>query len=279
MKLTTKSIAFLTAAGFLVLTSCEKYQANRDTTTAVDDNITEMAFNDVFKVTDEAARTDDEENKSALKATYTFGNCATITVTPAWPDPTFPKTMVIDFGSTNCTGNDFRERRGKLNVTLSDRYRAAGSVITVVPDNYYVNDYKVEGTKTVTNNGRNGDGYLNFTVSVTGGQVTSPDGEVATREAARTREWIEGEGTILNPWDDVYRITGGSSGVNRNGRGYTVTITEALIKEVGCRWITQGKLEIAPDDLKVREIDYGSGACDNEATVTIGNRTYDITLR
>jgi hypothetical protein len=36
---------------------------------------------------------------------------------------------------------------------------------------------------------------------------------------------------------------------------------------------------LKPANLLDREIDFGSGACDDKATVTIAGKTYEITLR
>ncbi len=281
-KLFLISTIILFASSLLVFNSCSKYKLNRTTTSSADNSTAENAFNDVYKVVNETA--EDESSDKSLTA-YSFGNCATVTVSPAWPDTTFPKSVTIDFGTINCTGTDGKLRRGKIEYTISDRYRNTGCVITATTDDYYVNDYKVDGNKTVTNNGRNSNDNLSYTIEVTNAKVTTPEGDEIIWESTRTREWTEGESTTY--WtdgvggitDDVYSITGNASGVNRDGLNFTVTITEALIVKIGCRWITKGVLEIVPEDLKTRTVDYGDGNCDNEATVTIGNKTYNIILR
>jgi len=84
--------------------------------------------------------------------------------------------------------------------------------------------------------------------------------------------WFEG---IL---DDAYSITGDGSGINRNGRNFTVTITKALRAEF-CGWnpeITAGTVELQPEDLKKRVVDFGSGDCDRTYSVTIGKREYEV---
>lgn len=274
-------IVLLLFSGSVIIYSCTKFKENRTTTTSADENLSEIAFNDIYKIVNETA-VDESSNKSTN--VYSFGNCATVTVDPAWPDSTFPKTVTIDFGTTNCTGYDGRNRRGVIKYNISDRYRNIGCVISVSPQDFYINDYKVEGSKTITNNGRNSNNNLSYTIQITNGKITTPSNDIITWESTRTREWIEGENTTfltdgLNGiLDDVYSITGDGSGVNRDGKDYTVTILEALIVKLDCRWITQGVLEIAPEGLKTRTIDYGDGNCDNNATVEIGNRTYSIEL-
>lgn len=267
----------LVIGSVLIFTSCKKAKLNRQTTTSKDNSTAESIFADIKRVIEEAS----DENSNQKTSGYSFGACATVTVTPSLNDTVWPKNMVIDFGSSNCTGNYGITRRGKILVKLSGKYRDAGSVLTVTLDDYFVNNHRVLGKKTITNNGRNSSGNLSYTVKVTNGKVIYPDGGFFTWKSTRTNEWIEGESTtLLNGWsgicDDTYLITGSASGINKDGRGYTVNITAPLRKELCCRWIVSGKLEIKPDNLKTREVDFGSGACDGKATVKIGRRTYNI---
>jgi hypothetical protein len=267
---------FVIALGITTLVACKKAKLNKQTTSFADDATAQAAFKDMGRVMEEVV--DDDGNGTNRTAAYSFGNCATVTISPAWADSTFPKTIVVDFGTSNCTDNYGVKRRGKLIATVTDRYRNPGCKITINPQSYYVNDYKVEGTKIITNKGRNSNGNLEFSNEVNNGKVTNTNGETITWNSTRTNEWIAGENTFFNICDDVYSVTGYGNGVNREGRSYTVTITEPLIKSVCCRWISKGKLELAPDGLKTRKVDFGDGTCDNKATVEIGNRTYNISM-
>ncbi|MBI4645713.1 MAG: hypothetical protein HY738_03710 [Bacteroidia bacterium] len=270
------ALALILAGSLLLTSSCRKSRLNnKDTTTASDNTAVENLFDDIYQSVEETS----QENTTKLLNEYTFGNCATVTVTPAWPDTTFPKTVTIDFGTSYCTGTDGRERKGKIVYTMTGRYRSQGTVITVTPQDFYIDDYKVEGTKTITNNGRNSNNNLSYTVTVSNAKITTPDNKEITWNSTRIREWIEGGNTQYVILDDVYSITGSASGVNREGRSFTVTITEALRIELDCRWIVKGKVEIVPDELKTRVVDYGDGTCDNDATVTIGDREFTIQLR
>lgn len=304
MKKTLNLFAVLVLiSGILVMGSCRKAKLNKETTSSEDDAIAESLFDDVFKVVDESAKDDDVNlGKTGIPRDYTFGaNCATITLDPGWDTTnqlwtiSFPQTLTVDFGPVNCQGNDGRNRRGKVTAVFTGKYRDEGTSITVTTDNYYVNDYQVIGTKTVTNKGRNNPGNLEYSIEVDG-KVITPDGDEITWVSSREREWIEGENTTfftIDPetgeWmlfegilDDVYSITGSGHGTNRFGRSYTVTITKALRVQF-CGWIpevTVGIVELQPDELKLRSVDFGDGTCDNEATVTIGKkRSYRIKLR
>jgi hypothetical protein len=272
-----KKIITLSFIALVFATSCAKRKANKETTAFEDNALAEVGFNDALKVA-EAAISDSSLNKSNLFKSN-FGSCATFSITPPASSPTFPKTLVVDFGVDGCADAAGITRKGKITVTLSDKYRNVGSVATLTTDNYYVQEYKVEGVKTVTNKGENARGNLEYSVEIKNGKVTYPNGDITTLESSRLREWVEGQNTVLNPFDDVYSITGTANGNSREQRKYTLTITSPLIIQLNCRWIKKGALEIQPEDLKLRVVDYGDGACDNDATVTIGKKVYNVKMK
>jgi hypothetical protein len=265
--------------------SCKKDEKVDNQTTATQDNsIAQNLFQDIKKVVEEAAN-DEGASNTNKKAGYSFGNCATVSITPAWSDTaTWPKVMTIDFGTANCTDNYGTNRRGKLIVTLSDKYINQGSVLSIQPQNYYVNDYLVEGSKSLTNNGRNSANNLNWTVQVSNGKITYPNGKVATWQSTRNNEWVSGESTTLftdgiaGICDDEYLITGNASGVNTDGLSYTVNITSPLKAKVCCRWIVSGSLDVIPDGLLTRSIDFGAGNCDALVTLTINGNSFSFPL-
>ncbi|MEX1132856.1 MAG: hypothetical protein WEC15_06500 [Flavobacteriales bacterium] len=245
----------------LTLVSCRKEQdtepLDRDYTSAIDNNLAEIFFSDALKQSDAAAK----DNELPCNAEVTIDLAAS------------PRTMLIDFGTTNCIGSDGWVRRGRLFVTFTGPYGEPGTVITIVPQDYFVNDHGLQGQKTVTNMGMNAQDQTYFTV-VMNGTVTAPDGSwTSTHSAQRVRTWVEGEGT-LNPFDDVYLIGGNGSGVNRNGIPYTLLITTPLRAEVGCRWITAGVLQITPGSLAIRTVNFGNGACDNQVTVAVNGFSF-----
>jgi hypothetical protein len=186
-----------------------------------------------------------------------------------------PKTVTIDWGNANCDCDDGKQRRGKIITSFTGKYRDSGTVITHTPVDYYVNDNKISGTKTVTNKGLNSSGKPYFTISVNG-TVTMSDGEIFTYTSDRVRTWTAGHGTLLYFLDDEYDITGSANASSTNGNGYVATITSALHVKVGCPYIMSGILEFTPTGKLMRTINYGNGTCDNTFTVTINGVTYTI---
>lgn len=270
-------IMLLTAAT-LTLSSCKKEDEDSDTSTAGDNALAESTFQDVTNIASEAG--------DGSLSNYRGGNyegllstCAVITMDTAVS--TNPDTLRINFGSSNCMCNDGRNRRGTIVITYNGHYRDSGTVWNISFDNYFVNDNQVLGTKTVSNLGHNQAGHLVYDVNVNGSLVLANNGGTITWTSQRQREWTAGEST--SQWsDDVYSITGTASGTSASGNSYSATITNPLIRNMalGCRrHFVQGTVEVTPSNKPMRTIDFGTGACDDIATVTINNNTYTIHLR
>ena len=259
-----------------LISSCKKTNDSPDQPTVVaqDDAIAEQMFTEVSNIADEAY----DINTGGLKSTegnerLFLGDCATIT-----HDTTvFPRELIIDFGEENCLCNDGRYRRGKIIITYTGRYRKAGTVITHGFEDYYVNDNKIEGTKVVTNMGKNDSGHTYFSIEVVGVIYKANEGGTISWNSSRIREWVEGEDTKIRR-DDVYLITGTANGIRANGETWEKEIINALRVELNCRFIVSGTIEITPENRPVRVLDYGDGECDNIATVLINGVTYTIYL-
>lgn len=271
-----KTKSFLSGIFFLilviaVLSSCKKRRESyRDT--SADNALAESLFNDINNQVDDAVKSNPQANGRVAG-----GYCPVITITPA-DTTTFPKTITIDFGS-GCVGYGGRTKAGKIICTLTGRYRSPGTTINVTLDNYSVNGNKVEGSKTITNSGRNASGNLVYTIEVANAKIISEEGTI-TWNSSRQREWIAGENTPYpNFSDDVYLITGNANGTNRHGDKFTVEITKALRVELNCKNIVSGTIKLKPEKLPERELDYGDGTCDDIATLKIRNKTYTIKLR
>lgn len=198
-----------------------------------------------------------------------FSSCATRSYDFA------TKTLTIDFGTTNCLCADGRYRRGKILVrfTTDVNRRAAGAVVT--RENYFVNDNQHTATRTFTDIG-NG----SFTVDVTNASIIrANNGGTHSWTANWTFTRTAGFGTpqVL---DDVYSVTGSAAGKNRKGVDYTTTIQNPLIKRADCfKYFVQGTIAITNINNKTMTLDYGTGTCDNVATVTVNGHTRTIQLR
>ncbi|MEO6901747.1 MAG: hypothetical protein ABI315_01170 [Bacteroidia bacterium] len=267
-----KKIACVSLALLLLMmgVGCKKMspveEKETDTTAARDDAESQSVFSGIWKQVAEVG-----ENFKILN-----GSCTKVTITPL-DTITWPKTVVIDFGSVNCLGFDGVYRRGIITAKFSGRYRKAGTVIESTLTNFYHNNNLVQGTQTITNNGLNSGGNITYTVVVNNASVTTTKG-VMTWSTQQTREWIMGATTPYNTLDDVYLINGTTNGVGLNGNSYNIMITLPLRVETNCRWIVSGVLALKSAKNLPLLLNYGEGTCDNSATATINGKTHLITL-
>jgi hypothetical protein len=180
--------------------------------------------------------------------------------------------LQLDWGSGCADQVDGVSRSGKLNGIFQKPWSQAGSVVTITPVAYKVGNISYAGTIKVTRIAT----YV-FTVEVTGGKCS--DGS-ATMEwnCNRTITWTSGMGDT-NEQNDVFEISGSANGVNREGKAFQVTITSPLVKMADCKWISKGVIEITPDGLKTRVVDYGDGTCNAAATFTVNGNTYTFNMQ
>lgn len=266
-----KLFALLSLPSLFFFTACQKNENEPDpefeTTFKLsqDQAVSESINDDANVVFFEAAASKGlmaGRTTQVLRTTNTL-SCASVSVTP---QNTFPKTIVIDFG-TGCTSVDGITRTGKINIVLSDSVHRPGSTAVMTFDNYAVFGFKVEGIITWTNTSSpNG---ISWTREIDNGRVIEPMGgyywlHEGTKNVAQTA----GANTPLNFLDDVYSVTGNHTVTNPAGKTRSVTILEALEKKTTCHNISKGKMKIQAQT-HFAILDYGDGTCDNIATITI----------
>lgn len=260
-----------------VLPSCRRDRwTDDDSQVAADNSLASATSDDVFKMADDAVTTGSVSLKNG-EAESLGGPCATVTRDTI----SNPKKVTIDFGNTNCTGNDGKARRGKIMITFTGKYRDAGTVITVTTDNYFVNDNEVKLTKTITNIGRNTSGQLQWNIVVNNAQlILANNGGTISWSKNETRTWVAGENTLMLR-DNKYEITGSGSGVNKAGTSYTVNITSPILVDFSCAAsrLVKGTIEFSPSGKTARVVDFGNGTCDDDATITVGRTTKSFKLK
>ena len=210
-----------------------------------------------------------------LKLRFRIGAKATITVTPS--DNTYPKTVTIDFGNGGDNCPDGRFRNGKIVLHFTSPIRKPGSIVTIKLVDFQVGRLKVEGTKVITNLSENGN--IKFSVVVTGGKVTYPNGRTYTYEKTKYVTQIQG-GATADIIDDVYSIEGSSTTTFKNGTVIAINTVDPLIKKVSCAWISAGTLKM---QIKNHEflLDYGfpnNGDCDNKVLLKYNSKEKIIVL-
>lgn len=273
--LNTLAFTLITVAFFSGCKCREK--EDKDTQTASDYEQAQLISDDLTNMADAAA-----EGVTKFKTSSNSGNtdvlsgCATVTLDTL--NSADPDTITIDFGTSDCLCADNRNRRGIITIIHFGNKITPGSYRTVTFNNYFVNNYQIEGTHTITANGQNGSGNWNWTITAQNMKITRPGGKFHSWNSTRNREMVAGANTPLLRNDDVFHVTGYANGNNSNGQSYTATIISALRRENSCKWIVKGSVQIIPDNKPMRTLDFGTGSCDDKATVTINGNIYNITL-
>jgi len=277
----TKLFLMIAAIAILVSNSCTKDTPLDQTSVdlADDDAVSEAVFDDIFNSVDNAdiiLNSFQKGDGAKSDMVVLSDSCPSVTITHP-SDNIWPKTITIDFG-TGCTGLYDQTRAGKIIIVVSGLRLTEGSTKTATFENYFFNGIKVEGTKVVENMGNNDNDHLVFSIRLSNGKLTLPDGKTVQRSVDHEREWIAGM-TTKNIWDDEWLVTGTATGININGVAYTNTITTALHWTRACRFIVSGVVRFERAGTDPVELNYGTGDCDALATVTRGNETKEITLR
>lgn len=259
------SIFILT--GFI---SCNREEApDDDTDTATDFAYCKMGFGTMIPTGNNI--TVNEEGVRQM-GVYT---CATVTLisgdTTNWPNG---DTLVyeVDYG-TACTDHDGRIKQGKLYFSFVSDYGNTGGRLEITTQNYKVNGIEYQGEIILMNDGNN-----TFTQTIIGGKCLANSWTVLY-EGTTTITWLSGFGTPAIPEDDIYQISENSTGTNRNGKTFSVATITPMVKKSDCEWISNGIIDVTPSGLATRRIDFGSGDCDNQATVTINGNVLNFEMQ
>ncbi|MFL5788546.1 MAG: hypothetical protein ACJ748_10880 [Flavisolibacter sp.] len=208
--------------------------------------------------------------------------CFSVTITHLTSD-SFPVKIVLDFGS-GCLGKDGHMRYGKIITEYSGRLILPGKTSTTTFDGYKIDSFSIEGTYSITNTSSGG--LRQFTVDISNGKISKPSGDYIQWEDHRVITQIEGTATPDWPIDDALSIEGSSHSKVKRGNNlyaFATEITDPLIKKFTCAWIIKGVLKARRETSSSNTqwaaiLDYGSGTCDNKATVTINGISHQITL-
>jgi hypothetical protein len=261
----------LVIASVITITACNKKDTVTNSTIPTDqenkDYGTENArldkiFIDADNISDQAFAL---ISNTTLKGIALGSECAMTSV------DTIAKKITISFGTANCLCKDGRYRRGMVIVNYTGKYTDSSNFHVITFKDYYVNNYKVEGTRTVTYNGRNAQQLKYWTVDMNGA-VTSPDGKsTASCTGSYTRIYISGEWTPNYVDDDEYSIAGYGVFTAGSGVKYNVKTDQPLYVHVNCAWINMGIMEIIPIGGVARLLDYGKGECEDKAELTVNH--------
>ena len=271
----------------LMISSCKKKEKDdSDTSAAVDHTIAETQSNDIVNIGEQASLGNMTTYRLANQEESIYTICATITSYSL--NSTDNDTLVVDFG-TSCTGLDGRVRSGILQYiyTAGIQYRDSGNVISVSSNNYIVDGNKINIiNKTIKNQGHITNGNLTWSVNATMNIVKATGGPMQWT-TNKTKVLLSGEQPNNLPVDWAHAqiaIYGTANGTSANGEIFTATVAQSswLVRNFNCtsfrKCFVAGELDFTPSNKPTRYINFGTGACDNQAIVTINGTLFNITL-
>lgn len=202
-----------------------------------------------------------------------FSRCAMIT----FNEDLSSRVLIIDFGTSNCTGSDGTNRRGQIIITFTGNFLDNGSMHTITFNNYFVNDNQLTGSKTITYMGLDSMGHPYYTIDISDTLWLGANNGYVSYNGQGTRTWIQGYNTFRRD-DDVFQVTRTATIREANTTVLNINTTVPLQISPLCKWIESGIITISSQNNPTETIDFGSGNCDSEAQLTVNGHTYNITL-
>ncbi len=226
------------------------------------ENLNDMAL----AVSQENSGDERARKAAARRASSKESVCGTYTYTESEAGAVL---LTVDFG-TGQTCEDNITRKGKLIYTIA----SSGTAISVQFVGYEANGNKLDG---------------NYSLALSYGEDENFVYKFKFEDAVLTKsdkskvQW-DSEYTLTMKWvapateEDFLAIemetTGGISGVGADGKSFSATITTPLFITSNCAYgLTKGTYLIKTQGHPDAVVDYGNGACDNTATLTINGKS------
>ncbi|WP_420602568.1 hypothetical protein [Flagellimonas sp.] len=266
----TKVASFFLGALLLVAISCSKEEDSTEELSSSEvisstelkySDETELISEEVTAIAEDVYASDEISFVSKIPHRSDFlPDCVTITTVVT--DTTKEKT--IDFGA-GCELPNGNVLSGIINLSYAKDMELATKTLVLNLEDFTFNGVAIEGSADIlrerSNENENPQSTANASFT-----ATWPDGDIASFEGTRTREWIEGYGSGF--WgDNVFLITGKRTYVGREGNVFIKEVITPLRREMACRFIVSGVLEITRND-NTASLDFGDGTCDAVGILT-----------
>jgi hypothetical protein len=257
-------------------TACKKDETDMNTIndedrqTSKEHASSETTFIAVWNMTLEAAQNEPGLN-GFVNGVTDRNACPTVTVTPTG---TYPKTLTLDYG-TGCTTPLGQLISGKIVAVFAGPINNPSTSISISFTDFKYKGNTVQGTYSVS-----GVSAGSYAGTITGGSITNAQGQTYTYAATINIVQVAGIDTKgpLSQSDDVYEISTNISGTNSSGKAYSAKTISPLRKEIACEWVVSGVVEVKVGNTPKKTLDFGTGQCDDQATLKVGSVTTPITL-
>lgn len=185
----------------------------------------------------------------------------------------FPKKIIFNF-KENCQYQNVIYQ-GKMTAEIYGKWPQPNVLMNITFDSFSIDDYLFGNMIQLKCTGQN-NGKWNFILQ-------TPD-TIALMKNKKLfmlfSYWLLSENfnNTLSLTDDEIEITGKSQGITFKGVSYQCEITTSVRYTYDCRYPLSGTEQLKPGSLSRRIIDYGSGTCDNIATINLNSVKKEISF-
>ncbi|MCF8362342.1 MAG: hypothetical protein K9G70_06925 [Prolixibacteraceae bacterium] len=205
-----------------------------------------------------------------------YKNDSSITVQLDTTENTYPLTITIDYGDKTTLRNG-RVISGVVSVEISAPRGTDGAVRTTTYNNCMFDSVMFDGFYVQEFN--NDNDSLCTVSSNSDVLFTLPDGTVMHRTGNHTREWIPEENDSIGYAKRTITINGQTTVERSDSTTWKREIVDPLIRISDCRHPVQGVVQFSMDETFMAELDYGTGVCDDIATLTVDGEKIEIELQ
>lgn len=207
------------------------------------------------------------------------GNCPFVTffMTPD-PDAHIRYITTYDWTDNGCVSPDGLLRKGKIIVSFSGKMNVPGSVALNSFQDFYSNNNRINGFQEIKC--KTPDQVNHFPVFdvFSNIEIKYPDQVFVSKfKSTLNRTMIEGSTTTTKD-DDVWSLTGSITGITVDDIEFNAIISKPLLKKNSCKWFDSGTIVITPLKGSQCTIDFGTGTCENKATITRDGKTIEVQI-
>jgi hypothetical protein len=266
-----KNLFLIALASCFILLGCKKSDRDDDTST---NSSEDYAFStglvyDVFKIVHQASNTSQGIVSSTTVDSTTVFGCDTI----IFDGSTNPKTLRINFDNCSSSTNS---RSGYIDVSYNGFYDDLGTVTTISFNDYTLNGFTfIAGTISYQYNGIVNN-FPTYSLTFNEVKIRNDQNQKVFYSGSYQLAIIDGELTPLFN-DDVYEITGSTTGRVFKGNAFSAQIVDKLTINGNCDWVSSGQALVKPESKTTRALNFGSG-CDNKITVTLYDINYELEM-
>lgn len=177
--------------------------------------------------------------------------------------------LTVVFNDTTCNSWG-RRKYGKLKVYLNGKLDEAGTVMTIIPEGFYLEGKRIEGTMKIVHHGFNTNLMYEVTREVTDGKIWLSSNMFFT--------WNSKEFAEIDLFNEEVFYEMEASVTSQFGRQYDVETLDPLKSDFECGYFQSGELQLSSNWGLNQRINYGDGSCDTKAFVFQGDDSIEIEL-